>query len=118
MSALAAYQQTVQDFHTAPRLAFKFYAPVFSAPLATLPPAVDFTKLADAALAKKVSYEPTLRLLQFSGILSGDGQAALAALSSNPARSGACVLSCGAGEHRRTARRGGSARSAHLAAGG
>ncbi|HRC87317.1 MAG TPA: hypothetical protein PK413_17065, partial [Thermoanaerobaculia bacterium] len=53
VTGLAAYQEAVEQFFQAPRLALKFLDPVFTAPLTALPAAVDFASLGDAALAQR-----------------------------------------------------------------
>ena len=40
-----------------PRLAIKFFEPVFTAPLEVLPPAIDFKAQLSADLAAKISYD-------------------------------------------------------------
>jgi hypothetical protein len=66
-------------FYT-PRLAVKFYEPVFTAPLSVLPATVDFKAQLSADLAAKISYDVEQRLLRFAGIMSSTEQAALNAL--------------------------------------
>ncbi len=85
LTGIAAYQDAIKGFFTSPRLAVKFFEPVFTAPLTRLPAAVDFKTLPDAALAQKISYDSERRLLRFAGILGKDEQAALEALSSDVA---------------------------------
>lgn len=85
VTGIAAYQDAINGFYSAPRLALKFFMPVFTAPLASLPAAVDFKSLADAALALKVSFDAEQHLLQVTGILSRDDKAALDNLSSDAA---------------------------------
>ncbi|MBC7900712.1 MAG: hypothetical protein H7070_11745, partial [Saprospiraceae bacterium] len=82
VTGIAAYQDAIDQFFTTPRLALKFYDPVFTAPLASLPDAVDFKTLPDT-LAPKISYDAERRLLQFKGILSDEEKAALDALSAD-----------------------------------
>ncbi|MDB6008334.1 MAG: hypothetical protein JWL65_584, partial [Gammaproteobacteria bacterium] len=83
ITGIAAYQQTIGEFFATPRLAFKFFEPIFTAPLRNLPAAVDFKLLVDPALALKISYDAELRLLRFNGVLSSDEKAALDGLSAN-----------------------------------
>ncbi len=85
----ANYQEAVEEFFISPRLALKFYEPVFTAPLANLPAAIDFKALPDPALAQKISYDAEQRLLRLSGILSKDEKAALDALSADVSYRGA-----------------------------
>ena len=47
VTGIAAYQEAIEEFFTRPRLALKFFEPVFTAPLANLPAAVDFKALPD-----------------------------------------------------------------------
>jgi receptor-binding and translocation channel-forming TcA subunit of Tc toxin/ABC toxin-like protein/neuraminidase-like protein len=83
------YQNAINDFFNQPRLALKFFEPLFTAPLDILPAAVDFRSLTDPALASKISYDAEERLLQFSGILSQPEKALLDALSADVAYRGA-----------------------------
>jgi len=83
VTGIGAYQAAIKELFTRPRLALKFFAPVFAAPLAILPAAVDFKTLPDPALALKISYDAEQRLLRFTGIMSKDEKAALNALSKN-----------------------------------
>ena len=85
VTGIAAYQEAIAEFFTQPRLALKFFEPVFTAPLTNLPEAVDFKALPDAALALKIAYDAEQRLLQCTGILSKDEKAALDALSADTA---------------------------------
>ena len=48
-TGIASYQAAIAEFFRAPRLALKFLDPVFTAPLAHLPPVVDFKALPDSA---------------------------------------------------------------------
>jgi Tc toxin complex TcA C-terminal TcB-binding domain/Neuraminidase-like domain len=83
VTGIAAYQQAIEEFFQSPRLALKFLDPVFTAPLANLPTAVDFKMLTDAALALKISFNAEERALRVIGILSADDKSALDALSAN-----------------------------------
>ena len=83
VTGIAAYRQAVDQFFQAPRLALKFFDPVFTVPLANLPANVDFATLPDAALAQRISYDAEQRLLRLVGILSPADKAALDALSTN-----------------------------------
>jgi hypothetical protein len=82
VTGIAAYQDAIDELFTKPRLALKFYDPVFTAPLEVLPTAIDFKILSDA-LALKISYDAENRLLRFSGILSRDEKTALETLSAD-----------------------------------
>jgi len=84
VTRIAAYQQAVEKFFQTPRLALKFLAPVFTAPLDQLPGEVDFRALPDPALAQKISYDPEERALRLVGVLTEDAKNALDALSANP----------------------------------
>ena len=84
VTGIAAYQDAIEEFFERPRLALKFFDPVFTAPLANLPPAVDFGALADSALAARVSYDPEARAVQVIGPLSADERDALDGLSGDP----------------------------------
>ncbi len=81
----AAYQDAMDDLFTQPRLALKFFEPLFTAPLANLPSAADFQSLPDPSLASRMFYDAEERLLGVAGILSKDDKAALDALSSDAA---------------------------------
>ncbi|HEX5835251.1 MAG TPA: neuraminidase-like domain-containing protein [Pyrinomonadaceae bacterium] len=83
VTGIADYQNAINEFFNRPRLALKFFEPVFTAPLDVLPAAVDFRSLPDPALAAKISYDPEQRLLQFNGILSQAEKALLDALSAD-----------------------------------
>ncbi|MCK1642484.1 hypothetical protein IVA95_34240 [Bradyrhizobium sp. 157] len=85
VTGIAAYQNAIQEFFTRPRLALKFFDLAFAAPLTTLPAAVDFKTLSDAALAQKISYDAEERLLRLAGILSAEDKAALDTLSADAA---------------------------------
>jgi hypothetical protein len=85
VTGIAAYAAAIEGFFVQPRLTLKFYDPLFSAPLASLPPEADFNALSDAALAQKIVYDAEQRLLRCAGILSNEHHAALAALSADPA---------------------------------
>jgi len=82
-TGIATYQQAINDFFTRPRLALKFLDPVFTAPLKSLPAAVDFKTLSDPALALKITYGAEERLLRVAGILSADEKSALDTLSAD-----------------------------------
>jgi hypothetical protein len=81
VTANPAYIQALDEFHDRPRLALKFFEPVFTAPLRQLPATVDFTTLADPTLALKIAYDVEQRVLRVSGILSKDDKHALDQLS-------------------------------------
>jgi receptor-binding and translocation channel-forming TcA subunit of Tc toxin/ABC toxin-like protein/neuraminidase-like protein len=83
VTGIASYRGAIEGFFTEPRLALKFYDPVFTAPLGALPPAIDFKAQLPADLAAKISYDPEQHLLRFAGIMRTDEQAALNALVPN-----------------------------------
>ncbi|MBI1853620.1 MAG: hypothetical protein HYR85_25055 [Planctomycetes bacterium] len=83
VTGIAAYQEAVSTFFQAPRLALRFLDPVFIAPLASLPAAVDFKALADGALTSKISYDAESRVLRAVGILSVQEKAELDVLSAD-----------------------------------
>lgn len=83
VTGIAAYQQAVAGLFQAPRLALKFLDPVFAAPLAALPAAVNFATLPDAALTQRVSYDAEQRVLRLVGLLSPGDKAALDTLSAD-----------------------------------
>jgi hypothetical protein len=85
VTGIVDYQDAIRDFFNRPRLALKFFEPIFTAPLDALPAAVDFKALPDPALAAKISYDAEERLLQFNGILSPTERALLDALSADVA---------------------------------
>ncbi len=80
---IAAYQEAIQQFFSRPRLALKFFEPVFTAPLASLPAAVDFKALSNPSLALKISYDLEQHLLRFADIMSNEEKVALDALSTD-----------------------------------
>jgi hypothetical protein len=66
-----------------PRLAVKFYEPIFTASLEKLPSVVDFQAQLPAELAAKISYDAEQQLLRFVGIMTQAEQVALDALVPN-----------------------------------
>ncbi|MGH9871288.1 MAG: neuraminidase-like domain-containing protein [Pyrinomonadaceae bacterium] len=84
VTGIASYQQAIADFFEYPRLAIKFFQPVFTTTLEDLPPAVDFKSLPEPTLTAKISYDAEQRLLRFAGsIMTPAEKAMLDALSSN-----------------------------------
>jgi len=79
-----AYKTAINNLYNDPRLQIQFYSPDFSAPLNTLPTKVNFAQLKPNAVASKISYDPTLLQLDFTGIMSADDFAKLSGLVSNP----------------------------------
>jgi hypothetical protein len=85
VSGIASYQDAIEDIFNRPRLTLKFFEPVFTAPLYTLSPTMDFQILPDQSLASRMFYDADLRVLGVNGILSKDDKAALDALSADAA---------------------------------
>ncbi len=83
LSADSVYRDAIKDLFERPRLAVKFYEPVFTAPLEILPPAINFQTQLSADLAAKVVYDAEYRLLRFTGIMTKEEHAALEDLVSN-----------------------------------
>jgi hypothetical protein len=83
LDADPAYRAAIKELFDRPRLAVKFYEPVFTAPLEFLPPTIDFKIQLSPDLAAKISYDAEQRLLRFSGIMSKEEQATLDALVPN-----------------------------------
>ena len=81
----AAYQEAIDDLFTRPRLALKFFEPLFTAPLDNLPMTVDLKSLADQSLASRTFYDAERRVLGITGNLSKDDKLALDALSADTA---------------------------------
>ncbi|HEX4959442.1 MAG TPA: neuraminidase-like domain-containing protein [Thermoanaerobaculia bacterium] len=73
----------IDELFQQPRLGVKFYAPVFTAPLAALPAAVDFKAL-PAGLAARITYDAEERVLRCTGILSQAERTLLDGLVSAP----------------------------------
>ena len=57
----------IDELFRLPRLAVKFFEPVFTAPLEMLPPAVDFKAQLPADLAAKISYDAEQRVAALCG---------------------------------------------------
>jgi hypothetical protein len=70
----------INELFSQPRLAVKFYRPVFTAPLEEIPPAIDFKAQLTPELAAKISYDVEQRLLTFRGIMLTTEKDALDAL--------------------------------------
>jgi hypothetical protein len=83
--ANAAAQPAIAELFQHPRLAIKFFEPVFTAPLARQPLEVDFTSQLPEEVAAKITYDPEQRLLRFNGIMSGTEKTALLGLSGDVA---------------------------------
>ncbi len=73
----------IGELFRTPRLAVKFYEPIFNAPLDVLPAALDFNSQLPAVLALKISYDAEQHLLRFAGIMSGAERTLLHALVPN-----------------------------------
>jgi hypothetical protein len=83
VTGIGPYQEAINTFFGVPRLALKFFEPMFTAPLANLPDAVDFKILADTALVQKISYDAEQKLLRFAGVMTSAEKIALDALSAD-----------------------------------
>jgi Tc toxin complex TcA C-terminal TcB-binding domain/Neuraminidase-like domain/Salmonella virulence plasmid 28.1kDa A protein len=84
ITGIITYQAAINEFFDRPRLALKFFEPVFEASLDPLPATIDFKALPDNALALKISYDVERRVLRFAGIMSNAEQTQLNALSADP----------------------------------
>jgi hypothetical protein len=73
----------IDELFRLPRLAVKFYEPIFTASLEKLPSVVDFQAQLPAELAAKISYDAEQQLLRFVGIMTQAEQVALDALVPN-----------------------------------
>ena len=82
ITGIPGYREAIEELFHRPRLALKFFEPVFTAYLGNLPAEVDF-KVLPAALARKISYDAEQRLLRFAGIMSREEKAAIEALSAD-----------------------------------
>lgn len=67
---IPGYVSAVDDLYRQSRLLAKFYAPVFTSPLAALPSSVDFQSLPDPALATRIRYDTDGSALVFSGFMT------------------------------------------------
>jgi hypothetical protein len=85
VTSIPSYQDAIEELFNQPRRALRFFEPVFAAPLAKLPPAVDFTALEDPLLVQNISYNAEARLLSYAGFLSQAQKEALDVLSVEPA---------------------------------
>ena len=83
VTGIPAYRDAIDEWFEQPRLALKFYDPVFTAPLNVLPPAVDFTAQLPEDLAAKIAYDTEQKLLRFVGIMRSAEHAALRDLSAD-----------------------------------
>ena len=78
-----AVATAVDELFRLPRLAVKFYEPIFTASLEKLPSVVDFQAQLPAELAAKISYDAEQQLLRFVGIMTQAEQVAIDALLPN-----------------------------------
>ena len=83
LSAAGNPASAIDELFRLPRLAVKFFDPTFIAPLATLPPAIDFKTQLPPELAAKISFDAEQSLLRFAGIMSNSERTALHALVPN-----------------------------------
>jgi hypothetical protein len=67
----------IDELFRLPRLAVKFFEPVFTASLEALPSAIDFKTQLSAELAVSISYDVEQKLLRFAGIMNEAEQSAL-----------------------------------------
>jgi hypothetical protein len=73
----------IQELFDRPRMAVKFFDPVFKTPIAALPPAVDFKAQLTPDLAAKIIHDEEEQLLVFTGIMLPAERVALDALVPN-----------------------------------
>jgi Tc toxin complex TcA C-terminal TcB-binding domain/Neuraminidase-like domain len=66
-----------------PRMAVKFFNPVFTTPLESLPASVDFKVQLSPELSAKISYDAEQRLMRFNGVMTPAEQATLDGLVPN-----------------------------------
>ena len=83
VTGVLAYQDAIEELFSRPRLALKFFAPLFTAALANFPPTVSFNALADPALALRISYVAEQQVLRFVGIMATNEKVALDSLSAD-----------------------------------
>ena len=74
----------IDELFRRPRLAVKFFDPVFTATLHSLPTGIDFPTLLPPELATRITYDEEERLLRFTGVLGADQAALLRGLSTDP----------------------------------
>ena len=72
---------TINELFRQPRLAVKFYRPIFFATLQKIPSAIDFQAQLTPDLAAKISYDVERRMLTFRGIMLTNEKDALDALA-------------------------------------
>ena len=73
----------IQELFDTPRMAVKFFEPVFAHALQHLPAAIDFNTQLTPELAPKIEYDAEKRLLRFKGIMRQSEQTELNALVPN-----------------------------------
>ena len=73
----------IDELFRRPRLAVKFFEPVFTAPLEALPTGVDFPTLLPPELAARIAYDEEERLLRFTGVPSADEVVLIRGLSTD-----------------------------------
>jgi hypothetical protein len=73
-------QPPIDELFQQPRMALRFFEPVFAAPLGNLPPAIDFKSQLSADLSAKISYDAEQGILRFAGIMSAAEGTALDAM--------------------------------------
>lgn len=73
----------VQELFDTPRMAVKFFEPIFTSALQHLPAAIDFKAQLTPDLAPKIEYDVEKRQLRFKGIMRQSEQTALNALVPN-----------------------------------
>ena len=73
----------IDELFRHPRLAVKFFEPVFTAPLEALPTGIDFPTLLPPELAARIAYDEEERLLRFTGVPSADEAALIRGLSTD-----------------------------------
>lgn len=83
VTGIPAYQEVIEELYQQPRLALKFFEPRFSAPLPSLPQAIDFRTQLPQELASKISYDASEQRLQFTGSMSKSEKEALDVLSAD-----------------------------------
>ena len=84
VTSVVAYREAINEFFDSPRLALKFFEPVFTEPLANLPAVVDFKAQLPTDLAAKIAYDAEQKLLRFTGIMINAELEAILALSGDP----------------------------------
>lgn len=85
VTGIASYQAAIEQLYQQPRLALKFFEPIFFASLTTLPLSIDFKAQLSAELAAKIYFNSVEQQLEFQGILSAQEKATLETLSNDVA---------------------------------